>query len=191
MASASNSFSRRFLAPVGTALAVWLAADWLVAFAMTDPAASSWAVYKPVMNLLAGLRFGLLLLWSLFLYPVLAARGAPLRERVLGCIAGSLAYLVTASLRATAFFPPGEAVYYGFNSMLFGSLFLQLALMSVADIAARWQRRRASGRRLRLVRWPHLAGILVGLSALYVALFWEGGVHWFYVYQEGYKALFR
>lgn len=185
-----DTITHRFLAPVLSFVAVWLAADWLVAWGMADPDAADLAVYKPVMNLLAGLRFGLLLFGALILYPALTARGATPGERILGSLAGPLAYLATAILRANAFFPPGEAVYYGFNSMLFGSLFLQFALMSGADIALRWQARRR-GKHTPLVRLRHLAGILIGLSAIYLALFWDGGVHWFYVYQEGFKALFR
>jgi hypothetical protein len=35
-----------------------------------------------------------------------------------------------------------------------------------------------------------VAAILAALTALYVFLLWGMGVHWFYIYLQGYKALF-
>jgi hypothetical protein len=32
--------------------------------------------------------------------------------------------------------------------------------------------------------------IMAGLGALFLMSFWGEGVHWFYVYMQGYKALF-
>jgi len=33
--------------------------------------------------------------------------------------------------------------------------------------------------------------VVFALAALYVILIWGVGVHWFYIYQEGYKAIFH
>ena len=31
---------------------------------------------------------------------------------------------------------------------------------------------------------------IAGLATAYVAVLWDGGIHWFYLYEQGYKALF-
>ena len=145
--------------------------------------------YRPLLSFLSGMRFTGLLLGSLLIYPVLYFRGAPLRERILGCFVIPLTYMVMATIRATAFFPAGKALYYAFNPVTVGSASLQVGLIALADIGCRlWTRRQRS---VSLLRWTHLVAIVVGAVALYVALLWDGGVHWFYVYQEGYKLIFQ
>jgi hypothetical protein len=137
------------------------------------------------------MRFAGLLLGSLLIYPVLYFRGAPLRERILGSFLIPLTYMITAIIRATAFFPPGKALYYAFNPVTVGSASLQIGLMALAEIGCRWWSRRRHGSTGAVVRWAQLVALIVGAVALYVTLLWDGGVHWFYVYQEGYKLLFQ
>lgn len=57
-------------------------------------------------------------------------------------------------------------------------------------MGCRWGYRYKYQEQVEVVRWSHLAGIVAGFASMYLALFWDGGVHWFYLYQEGYKLLF-
>jgi hypothetical protein len=117
-------------------------------------------------------------------------RGAPLVERIVGSYILPLAYIVWAMVQATAYFPLGQSIYYGFNPITVGTLFLQLGLIGLAEIGCRWRYKRKVGETVAVVRWPSVTGIIVGMLALYLTLFWEGDVHWFYIYQELYKVLF-
>ena len=186
-----QSFLRRFVIPTGILLIVWLAFSALISALMGRPATfGTTAAYRIIMNTLSGLRFVLLLFGSLVIYPIMFFRGATLIERVIGSLVVPLAYMLWAMVQATAYFPVGESIYYGFNSIAFGSLFFQFALLSIADIFCRWWVRRKHQARLDIVRWPHMIGISAGLTSIYVSLIWDGGVHWFYLYQEVYKLLF-
>jgi hypothetical protein len=102
-----------------------------------------------------------------------------------------LAYIIWAIVQARSYFSTGQAIYYGLNSITFGSMFLQLGLIGLAEMACRWRYRRKYNDPIGVVKFPYVAGVVVGFTALYLALFWEGGVHWFYIYQEGYKLLFH
>jgi hypothetical protein len=186
-----QTFVRRFVIPVSTMLLTWLACSAFIAIFAGKPAVLGGPVaYRILLNILAGGRFLLLILGSLIIYPVMFFRGASLFERLLGSIAVPIAYMIWAMVQATSFFSVGESIYYGFNSVAFGSLMFQLALISIVDIGCRWRYRSKTQESVKLVRWSHLAGIVAGSLSMYLALFWDGGVHWFYLYQEGYKLLF-
>lgn len=182
----------RWLLPVGLLLLLWLLMAVALSGLMQDPYRLAGSpLYRPLLNTLSAARFLLLLFSTFFVYPFVWAAGASLRQRVLAAYVLPLAYVLWAIFQATAYFPLGQAVYYGFNPLAFGAFWLQLALIGVAEIAGRAWSRFRHGTRGPLVRWTHIAGIIVGLFALYLTLFWDGGVHWFYVYQEGYKLLFQ
>lgn len=182
-------FSQRFLLPVLIPLGLWIITELVVngyAAAEVPPDIPRW-----LLNVLSGYRTLMLLFGALFVYPAMRLRGATAVERWIGSYAIVVAYAVLAMVRATAFFPVGEAIYYGFNPVTFGSAFLQLAWICVAEMGCRWWVRRSGGAAVVVFRWRFLAGILVGLAAIYIVLLWEGGVHGFYIYQEGYKLLFQ
>lgn len=186
------SFGRRFLLPVGVILGLWLTADFLLLLITRQPfPLANTAFYRPLMNVLARGRILSLLSGGLIIYPVLFFRGARLKERLLGAMVLPLAYVITAIAHVTAYFPLGEAVYYGFNTIAVAGTFLHFGLISIADVFCRWWLRRRDGRPLPLVRWPHVAGILIGAIVGYVTLIWNGGQTFFYLYQEGYKLLFQ
>lgn len=184
-------FLRRFLLPAGIFLALWLTADWLLTVIIRQPfPLANTPFYRPLMNVLARGRILSLLGGGLIIYPVLFFRGATLRERLLGVVLLPLAYLVTAIIHATAYFPLGEAIYYGFNSITIASFFLQFATVAVADIFCRWWVQRRDGRSQPVVRRAHLGGLLVGLLVGYLMLVWNGGETGFYFYLKGYQLLF-
>jgi len=182
---------RRFLLPVGIVVGLWLVTDVVLTSVVRQPFPFAESrFYKPVMNLLARTRILSLLGGGLLIYPILYWQGARLGERLLGTVSLPLTYMVTAILRATAFFPLPEAVYYGFNIITLGGFFLQFVTASVADLLCRlWERRHGGSR--PLLRPAHIAGILVGLVAGFVLLVWNGGATGFYLYQRGYELLFQ
>ena len=187
-----QSFWRRAGLPVAVLLAVWLLANIsLLLLAGRPEFFGNPNVYRLINNLLFAIQFVILLLGSLFIYPIMFFRGASLPERIAGSLIVPLIQMIWAMFRATDYFPMGQAVYYGFNSLSVGSLFLQLAWIGMAEIFCRWIYRRRTGAGINVLRWPYLLSVVVGLLAIYLTLFWDGGVHWFYLYQEGYKLLFQ
>ena len=60
----------------------------------------------------------------------------------------------------------------------------------LCEIICRWWTRGKNGAAIKIVPRGAVISILVGLVGVYVVMVWGGGVHWFYLYQQGYKALF-
>jgi hypothetical protein len=56
-------------------------------------------------------------------------------------------------------------------------------------LCRRHTRWRGTDTRSALWRAPAVS-MFLGLAGVFVFLVWGMGVHWFYIYQEGYKALF-
>jgi len=127
---------------------------------------------------------------SLIVYPVAFFMEAKPVEKVIACLVTPILWSVTEIIRVSKFFTVGESLYYGLNSQVL--LFLSLALlqMGFCDMICRWWIQRKGAVELRVVTRTAVTAILFGLVAVYVLLIWEGGVHWFYLYQQGYKWLF-
>lgn len=189
MKERGNRFTR-FLLPVGVVVVLWLAADLLLELITRQPFPfANSAAYRPVMNILSRGRILSLLLGGLLIYPILFFRGATLRERIVGSLMLPLIYSLTAIVRAAAFFPLGEALYYGLNPITMGSFFLQIAFIGLTDLLCRWWLRRQDGRPFGYR--PQIASLLLGALAAFLILVWNGGENWFYLYQQGYRLLFQ
>jgi len=67
---------------------------------------------------------------------------------------------------------------------------IQVGLLGIAEIACRWRQRSRSGHPRRVISTGPVVSVCFMLAAVYVLLLWGLGVHWFYIYQEGYKILF-
>lgn len=127
---------------------------------------------------------------ALILYPAASFRGAGAFERVLACLATPLAWNVKEIVRVSEFFPTAEALYYGLNPLFVSILFGTLAQMGLCEILIRRRLKKRGAADIRVAPALPILAILLGIAALAVTLFWEKGVHAFYLYIEGYKALF-
>jgi hypothetical protein len=181
-------FRERFLLPVGITLLAYLI---LFAIAGNLGWIENPVLYRALTNLAHVLLYAAYALSALVLYPVMYFRGASLGERVAGCYTAPLVYVLKEIIRVTAFFSLGESLYFALSQIVLGALLMQLGFMGGAEIVSRVIYRRRYAVAVKVVTWGPLLGIAVTIAALYVMLFWEGGVHYFYVYQEGYKLLFQ
>ena len=181
-------FTSRVLLPVAIPLVTW----FLLHLVTRDP---SWIrdpqAYRLFMNAGHVLLYAAYALSALVLYPVLYFRGASLPERVLGCYVTPLAYVVKEVIRVNQYFTVGESLFYVLTSIIMGGLFIQVGLIGAGELISRLLYRRRFGIPVRVLTWQPLAGIAVAAGALSVMLLWDGGVHYFYVFQEGYKLLFH
>jgi hypothetical protein len=155
---------------------------------------ASWRLEEPALHQAVAWASGVVL-WAaiahgpLLIYPVAFFGGASLRTRLLACLFTPAAWEVKELLRVGEFFTPGETLYYGLNSVFLLAFIGTFAQAGLCEMACRWRLKR-QGEPVRVITpWPVLA-LLSGLLALFVFFLWGMGVHWFYVYMEGYKILF-
>jgi hypothetical protein len=185
-------FPSRFLWPVGIALGVWAGLDFLTGhlewFGSGSPyrAAAFWSY------LLLGV---LIAFGSFIIYPILFFRGASLKERVIGSYAVLVLWVLAEIFRVSEYFTAGESVYYAFSPMPFGLLVYQVGYMSLCEIICRWRLKKGGVRGIKIFTPGPLIGLGVLLAMNYLMILWgvpeeSPGTKWFYIYQEGYKALF-
>ena len=154
-----------------------------------------WRLGLPTLQWIAGHLFGLTVFFgvgcgALYVYPSAYFRGATLVERICACLVTPVLYAASEVLRVREFFSWGESLYYGLSPGFQLILLANLGCIGLADMLCR-RRLRRSGVAIKVVTPLPLVAILLSLAGLYVILIWGFGVHWFYVYQQGYKALFH
>jgi hypothetical protein len=93
-------------------------------------------------------------------------------------------------LRVSEYFTWGESLYYGLNTIFLLCLCVVAMQIGFCEMACRWVRKREAPEPLPVVTPATLIPVLVGLLGVGVLFAWGTGVHAFYIYQEGYKALF-
>lgn len=188
--------SARHLLVVSIALALVPAAIFLLAdagvalFAGQVSSFGSVKVYRVVMNALVLLRFAGLFAASIAVWGLLRSRAAPRWLLVLAVLSGPLAYAVTGFLHTLQYFPPGQAAYYGVNPLFVGGVGSQVAVAAIAEGLWRWRHARKGDPRGSVVTPALVATMVLGFGVLFIAVLWDAGIHWFYVYQQGYKLLF-
>jgi hypothetical protein len=70
------------------------------------------------------------------------------------------------------------------------ALVMNVGLMGLGETIHRHGRKKR-GEALSVLSPLPVVALVSSLLGLFVILFWGLGVHWFYIYQEGYKALFQ
>jgi hypothetical protein len=187
-AISKQSFWRRFLQPVGTVLLIWAAASVVYlecAWRLEPGALRSLLAFSSAVLLLLSLGFG-----ALYIYPIAFFRGANTVERLAACLVTPLVWNLKEMVRVGEFFSPGETLYYGLNTAFLLTVFGSLGLAGLCELVCRWRLGRRSERPVRIFSPAPLLWVGMGLAAVYLLLLWGLGVHFFYMYIQGYKALF-
>jgi hypothetical protein len=182
-----SSFIKRFLFPAAIAALALLGSHVIY---HSSRLIDNDAIHQEVA-LVAGLVYLFVLMGgSLIVYPVAFFMGAKPLERVIACLIAPILWSVSEIIRVTEFFTIGESLYYGLNSQVL--LFLAFASleMGLCDMVCRRWTRGKGGAGTRIVTRATVGAFLFGLVAVYVIMIWGQGVHWFYLYQQGYKWLF-
>jgi len=187
-----KGFNRRVLWPVGISLGVWLFLN-----SVTDHL--SWLGGGPVYRVIAFWSYLLLGLTvafsSIAVYPVLFFRGASLGERIAGSYGVLFVWVLKEMFQASEVFTVWESLYYALSPVPLGLIVFQAGYMSAGEMICRWRMKRGGAKGVRIFT----AGPLIGLGVLgvmnYLMVFWgvpaeSPGTKWFYIYQEGYRALF-
>ena len=154
-----------------------------------------WRLGLPSLQHIAGHLFGLTVFFSvgcgaLVVYRAAFFRGASPTERICACLVTPVLYTASEVLRVREFFSWGESLYFGLSPGFQLILLANLGCMGLADMLCRLNLRR-KGVVIRVITPLPLAALLLLPVGIYVIVIWGFGVHWFYVYQQGYKALFH
>ena len=97
--------------------------------------------------------------------------------------------------QAGEIFTAGESLYYALSPMPLGLIVFQVGYLSLGEMLCRWRVKKRGGQDISIFTTGPVIGIaLLGIMS-YVMIFWgvpaeSPGTKWFYIYQEGYKALF-
>lgn len=182
-----KSFTSRFVLPTGTVLLVsaimYVLHHYLWMIAPPE-------IHRPVA-LIAGIgSFLSRLITPLFIYPWAYSKGASPGERVLASLIPMAAWYIVEFVSVSAVFSIGESLYSLLGSLLMLQLFFNFSMIALSELVCRLVVNRR-GARLKAFSPLLLIGILSGPAATWLLLIWGGGVHWFYIYQIGYKALFH
>jgi hypothetical protein len=179
-------FTKRFVGPVGTVLLV-TALSW-VAYTLA-PRIPSFVLYQVAAIISGIVLFVGLWLGTLFVYPVTYLRGAGPAERIMGTLVTPLVWMTKEVVVVGSVYTLGEGLYFYLNPVNLLLLSAVVAEMGIADIFVR--RRLKKGRKVRrIVTVPALAALVLGLGWFVFMFAWDLGVHHFYIFQEGFKALF-
>ncbi len=146
--------------------------------------------YRLAMNGVHLLLFVSVAFGSLFIYPWMFFKGASRAERVFGSLITPLVFVAKEVVRVREFFTWGEALYYALSPVMLLLLIGQAGLMGLAELVCRTVGKRRAVSARGVVSFGPVFAILAALAGLYIFLLWGMGVHWFYIYMQGYKALF-
>jgi hypothetical protein len=154
-----------------------------------------WRLGLPTLQRIAGHLFGLTVFFSvgcgsLVVYRAACLRGASPTERICACLVTPVLYTASEVLRVREFFSWGESFYFGLSPGFQLILLANFGCMGLAEMLCRLSLRR-KGAVIRVITPLPLAALLLLPVGVYVIVIWGFGVHWFYVYQQGYKALFH
>jgi len=181
-----RSFTQRALAPAGMVALTMVAA--LVVYN------NAWRIehrvlHQLVANVFAWVLFSSIGIGACLVYPMAYARGASLGERVAAALATPLIWTLKEVVRVTATFTWTEALYFALNPLVIVVFTSAAAEMGLCEILCRWARKR-KGEAIKAAPYPAVLALCGGLTIALVIFTWGFGVHAFYVFQEGYKALF-
>lgn len=184
----ASSFTHRFIIPVGLAVCVLFISIYIYnnAWRIDNDSIHQWLAFLAGLVVLATLWFQ-----TLFVYPTAYFRGASVVERVLACFVTPLAFDVYDMIRVSEFFTVGESLYYGVNSLILVCISCSLIQMGICEMLCRLWAKRTRPDTPRPVTTGPVLSIVAGTAGIYVFLLWGVGVHWFYIYQQGYRALFH
>ncbi|MEW6444015.1 MAG: hypothetical protein AB1640_23975 [bacterium] len=187
MAADRPSALRRLVLPVAPVLLAMAAATlaYNLSWRIEDDSVHQATALLSGIVLFASIGFG-----ALFTYPMAFFQGAAVAERILACLATPLAWNLKEMVRVSEFFTAGETLYYGINSIFLLTVIGTFAQMGICEMVCRRSLARRGRTHVRVVTAVPVLSVLLGIAAVAVMLVWGRGVHWFYIYMEGYKALF-
>jgi hypothetical protein len=154
----------------------------------------SWRIEQPFLHNWLAHVFGILFFLCLgfgtfYVYRQTYFRGAGPGERILACFTNPLIWVAKEVMVLTGIYTIGESLYFILNPV---NILLYSAVVAEIGLASLITRRKARkmGLDVPSSRLPAAAALILGLASVIFPFAWEMGVNHFYVFQEGFKALF-
>jgi len=175
----------------GFALSAWLALNFLTNHLEWFGSGAGYRAIAFLLYLLLGLSISFS---GPVVYGVMCFRGGSLKERILGAYLVPVAWVLKEIWRVGDFFTLGESLYYALSPWPLGVLTHQIGYLSLVEIFCR-RRKKKRDKLTRVLSLGPIVGLGVFALMLFLTIFWgvpaeSPGTKWFYLYQEGYKALF-
>ena len=126
---------------------------------------------------------------TLFIYPVAYFNGAGKTERMIACLATPFVWNVFEIYKMGKVFPFFESLYYGLNSLAILTFAMTFAMMGICEMVCRYVVKKR-GKELKIITPAPLIPIVALFIITYITAIWGNGAHWFYIFMNGYIALF-
>ena len=181
-----QGFLKRVLAPVAILLSVMIGSRIIY---FNSSLIDNHAVYQFVAIVSGLIHFFSIGFGTLFIYPVTYFNGAGKTERIIACLITPFAWNVLEIFKMAEVFPFLESLYYGLNSLAILTFSMTLALMGICEMVCRYVVKRKGGE-VKVVTPAPILSIVALLIVTYITALWGNGAHWFYIFMNGYIALF-
>jgi hypothetical protein len=184
-----QSFSKRSILPVAVVLATTIVMS-IVYFHLAWRIGPDNPIRPVVTTLSSWVLFISIGFGVLYIYPKGFFGGACIVERTAACLVTPVVWNLKEMIRVSEFFTLGETLYYGLNMAFLLALFGTFGLMGLSELLCRRKFNKSGEEPVKVLSPAPVAAIFIGLAALYICLLWGLGVHFFYIYISGYRALF-
>jgi len=181
-----QSFLRRFVYPQATVIVI-MAVSFLVYH--FSHGIKNHTLFQ-VLSGLSGIMI-LLTLWfgTFYIYMVSYFRGASLTERILACLIPAFLWATKESIVVACVYSVPEGIYFYLsivNQWLVSTIIAEIGLSHI--LCRRKIKKQGEG--VKGTAIPAFLAIVFGIGNSLFILLWNVGVHHFYIFMEGYKALF-
>lgn len=181
-----KGFLKRFVGPV-LFVCIVMCLSW--ATYMLAPRIPSFALFQIVAIVSGVVLFVSLGLGAFYVYYVSSMRGGSLPERIIGALVNPVIWMTKEVFVVGSVYALREALYYYLNPVHLLLLGAVLAEMGLAELLV-GRKLRATRPASRTVSVSAAAAVFIGVAWIAVMFLWDLGVHHFYIFQEGFKALF-
>lgn len=180
------SFYKRFIAPQLTVIIV-MAVSFLVYH--YSHMLKNYTLFQ-ILSAVSGI-FIMLALWfgTFYIYSVAYLRGASLFERIVACFIPAFLWATKETIVLAGVYSVPEALYFYLSVIDQWLVSVIIAEMGLSELLLR---RAAKKRGITPKRGPAVAilAIVLGIGNFLFILFWDVGVNHFYIFMDGYRALF-
>jgi hypothetical protein len=188
---AVQPFSRRILWPAGITLGAWVMLHFLTGHLEWF---GSGQTYRTAADILYSMLGFTIIFSSLIVYSLLHVRGASAKEKILWALIVPLAWILKEVWRVSCIFSLGESFYYALAPAPLGLLGIHLLFLPLCELFWRWRYKKKNGF-IRIFTPGPISVLVFFVILVYFMLFWGNagdtpGSKLFYIYMEGYKALF-
>jgi len=181
-----KTFLQRFIFPAAMGLGIFLLLFWTYYL--------SWYVDNRLLHYMltdiVGALFGFFLMFSvLFIYPLFFFRGARLVERVTGSFLITFFWSLKEVYRMTEFYSLGESFFFLLFPIQFNIILMSFGFMGFSEILCRFFAKKYQRVDVKVMTPLPITSVIIVLAIVIFSIH-DGGVTYFFLYNDLYKLLF-